>query len=108
MKKSCSCNNDITHYNNHKLACSMSSLSLKSNDTIKTNLSNNKNIMKSEQRREKDSDSNILLLKFEKYQDSESITEAKAVLHNLYRVMGITWGEYVFCHDGYAYIRIRM
>ena len=37
MKKCCcSCNNDKTYCNNHELACSINGLSLKSNDTIKT------------------------------------------------------------------------
>ena len=45
-KRCCSCHNDITHCNNHDLACSMNSSSLKSNDTLKTDFSNVKIFMK--------------------------------------------------------------
>ena len=104
-KRCCSCDNDITHCNNHELPCSMNSLSLEANDTIK-------NIIKSEQHKKKDVNSDIssdiLLLKLRNYHDRESITEARAVLQKLYKVMGITWGEYISCHDGYAFIRIKM
>ena len=106
MKKRC--NIDITHCDNHDLTCSMNKLSLKSNDTIKTDFSNVKVIIKGEQSKEKYIDSDILLLKFRNFHDSKSITEAKAVLQKLYIFMGITWGEFVFCHDGYAYKRIKM
>ena len=106
MKKCCcSCNNDITRCNNHELPCSMNSLSIEPKDIIK-------NIIKSEQQKKKDDNSaissDILILKFRNYHESESITEARAVLQKLYKVMGITWGEYISCHDGYAYIRIQM
>ena len=94
MKKRC--NIDITHCDNHDLTCSMRKLSPKSIYTIKTDISNVKNIMKYEQSKEKYIDSDILLLKFRNFHDSESITEAKAVLQKLYRVMGITWGECFF------------
>ena len=108
QKRCCSCNNDITHSNNHDLTSFMNKVSLKLNDNIKTDFSNVKNIPKNEQTKEKFIDSDILLLKFQNYHDSKSIREAKAVLQKLYRVMRITWGEYVFCLDGYAYIRIKM
>ena len=107
-KRCCSCNNDITLSDNHDKTCSINSLSLKSNDIIKTDFSNVKNIIKNEQTKEKDFGSEILLLKFYTYYDSESITEAKTVLQKTYGVMRTTWGEYVFCHDGYAYIWIKM
>ena len=104
MKKRC--NNDLTRCNNFELTCSMSRLSLEPNDTMKTDFQTLKNIIKSEQTKEKYIDSDILLLTFRKYHDSESNTEA--VLQNVYRVMGIVWGEDVFCDDGFAYIRIKM
>ena len=72
------------------------------NKVFPTSNDNVKNIPKSEQTKEKYTTSDNLLLKFRKYHDSESITEAKAVLQKLYIVMGITWGEYLFCQDGYA------
>ena len=49
MKKQCSCNNDITHCGNHDLTCIMNKLSLESNDIIKTDFSNIKKIIKSDQ-----------------------------------------------------------
>ena len=75
---------------------------------MKTDFQTLKNTRKTVQTKEKDVDSDILLLNFRDYHDSESITEAKAVLQSLFRDMGITWGDKVFCHDGYAYIRIKM
>ena len=75
---------------------------------MKTDFQTLKNTIKTEQTKEKDVDSDILLLNFRIYQDSESSREAKAVLQKLYRVMGITWGEYIFCHDGHAYITVKM
>ena len=45
-KRCCSCDNDITHSNNYNLTCSMKELSLKSNDGIKTDLSNDKKFQK--------------------------------------------------------------
>ena len=83
QKRCCSCNNDITHSNNHGLTSFMIKLSLKLNDNIKTDFSNVKNIPKNEQTKEKVIDSDILFLKFQNYHDSESITEAKAVLQKL-------------------------
>ena len=96
MKKSC--NNDITHCDNHDLTCSMNKLSLKSNDCLKTK---EKNIDKY-----KNIDPDILLVKFRKlytgyYHDSESIREAKAMLEELYRNKWVTWGEYIFYLDRY-------
>ena len=45
MKKCCcSCDNGITHSNNRDLTCNMNKLSLESNDSIKTDFSNVKNI----------------------------------------------------------------
>ena len=109
MKKLyCSCNNVITHSNNHDLTCSMYSLSHKSDVDIQTDFSNVKQISKSEQTKEKDIGSEILLLKFRNYHDSESFTEAKAVLQKIYRVLRITGGEHVSCHDGYAHMSIDM
>ena len=76
MKKQC--DKDITHcYKN---------VSLTSNDNVK-NFEKYKNI-----------DPDILFAKFRKlytgnYRDSESISEAKAMLQELYRIKGITWGE---------------
>ena len=94
MKKHCcSCNNDITHCNNHDLTCSMNKVSLESNDIIKTDFSNIKKIIKSGQTKAKHTGSEILLLKLCNQQDSESIVEAQAVLQKLYSVMGITLGE---------------
>ena len=47
MKKCCcSCDNGITHSNNHDLTCNVNKLSLESNDSIKTDFSNVKNILK--------------------------------------------------------------
>ena len=89
MKKSC---------NNHDLTCSMNKLSLESNDSIKQTF----------QTKLKHNGSEILLLRLCNQQDSETIIEDKAVLEKLYSVMGITLGEYVFCQDGYAYIRIKI
>ena len=91
----------IKHHINQELPCSMNSLSLGPNDIIK-------NIIESEQRKKKDENSDILLLKLRNYHDSELITEARAVLPKLYKIMGITWGEYISYHDGYAYIRIKI
>ena len=45
-KRCCSCNIDITHCNNHDLACSMNSSSPKSIDTLRTDFSNVKIFMK--------------------------------------------------------------
>ena len=45
-KRCCSCDNVITHSNNHDLTCSMNKLSLKSNDNMITDFSNNQNITK--------------------------------------------------------------
>ena len=56
-KRCCSCDNDITHSNNYNLTCSMNKLSLKSNDDIKTDLSNDKY---------KNIDPDVLLSKFRK------------------------------------------
>ena len=96
-KRYCSYNNELT--------CSMNSLSLEPNDVIK-------NIIKSEQQKKKDDNfdigSDILLLKLRNYHDSELVTEAKAMLKELYKVMGIIWGEYISYHDGYVYIRIKI
>ena len=100
-KRCCSCGNDITHCNNHELTCSMNSLSLEPNDIRKS-------IIKSEQQKKKDDKSDILFFKLRNYDDSESITETRAVLQNLYKVMGIFYGEYISYHDGCAYIRIKM
>ena len=107
-KRCCSCNNAMTHSNNHDLTCSMNKISPESNENLKTDFSNGKKIVKSEQTKEKDIDSDILLLYFHNYRVGASITEAKAVLQKLYRDMGITWGEYVFYLNGYACIRIKM
>ena len=82
-KRCCSCNNDLTLSNNHDLACNSSKLSLKSDVDIQTDILNGKNIIKSEQTKDKYIDSDILLLKFRNYLDSESITEAKTLLQNL-------------------------
>ena len=101
-KRCCSCDNDITHCNNPDLTCSMNKLSFNSNDHIKTDFSNVKNIPKNEQTKEKNIDKyknidpDVLLSKFRKlytgnYCDIESITEAKAMLRELCRVKGITW-----------------
>ena len=93
MKKQFSCKND--------LACCMNKISITSNDNVK-------NIPKNEQTKEKykNIDPDILLVKFRKlytgnYHDSESIREAKAMLHELYRNNGVTWGEYIFYLDRY-------
>ena len=59
-KRCCTCNINITHFNNHDLTGSMNRLSLESNDSIKTDFSNLKNIIKSEQTKEK----NIMILIF--------------------------------------------
>ena len=99
MKKSC---------NNHHLTYSMNKLSLELNDGIKTDFSNVKNIIKSNQTKLKHNGSEILLLRLCNQQDSEAIIEDKTVLEKLYSVMGITSGEYIFCQDGYAYIRIKI
>ena len=95
MKKCCS------SCNNHELSCNMNSLSLEPNDIIK-------NIIKSDQQKKKDDNSDILLLKLCNYHDCGSNTEAKAALEKIYKVKGILWGEYISCHDGYAYIRIKL
>ena len=109
MKQPCfSCNNDITHCNKHELTCCRNKLHLISNDSIRTDFSNVKNIRKNEQPKERVIDSDILLLRLYNYCDSESIIEAKSVRQKLNSVMGIILGEYVCCHDGYAYIRIKM
>ena len=113
-KQCCSCNNDINHCDNHDLTCSMNRLSLESNDSIKTDFSNVKNNTKSDQTKTKviekykNIDPDILLVKFRKiytgnYRDSKSITEAKAMLEELNRVKGISWGEYVFYLDRYIH-----
>ena len=86
----------------------MNSLSLKSDVDIQTDFSNVKNFSKSEHIKQKDIGSDILLFKIRNHHDSEPFTEAKAVLQRIHRVMGITWGEHVSCHDGYAHIRIDM
>ena len=110
MKKSC--NNDITHCDNHDLTCSMNKLFLKSNDCLKTDFSNVKIIPKNEQTKEKNIDKfenidpDILLVKFRKlytgnYHDSESISEVKAMLHELCRNKGVTWAEYIFYLNNY-------
>ena len=90
------CNFDLTRCNNLELTCSLNSLSLEPNDTIKTDFQTLKNIIKSEQTKGKVIDSDILLLTFRNYHDSESSTEAKAVLQNVYRVLGIIWGKMSF------------
>ena len=109
MKKPCcSCDNDITHCNKHQLMCCINKLSLMSNDSIKTVFSNVKKIPKNEQTKEIVIDSDILLLKLYNYCGSESIIEAKSVRQKLNSVLGLTLGEYVCCHDGYAYIRRKM
>ena len=99
MKKQC--NKDITHYDNNDLTCCMNKLSLTSNDDVK-------NIPKNEQTKEKyrNIDPDVLLVKIRKlytgnYHDSESISEAKAMLHELYRNKGVTWAEYIFYLDRY-------
>ena len=51
MKKQC--NNEITHCDNHDLTCSMNKICLESNDTMKTDFSNVKKILKSDQTKEK-------------------------------------------------------
>jgi len=81
----------------------MNKLSVKSDGNIKSEQTKEKNIDKY-----KNIDPDILLVKFRKlytgdYRDSESITEAKAMLQELYRVKGITWGEYIFYLDRYIY-----
>ena len=93
MKKQCSCNNDLT--------CCMNKISITSNDNVK-------NIPKNEQTKEKyrNIDPVVLFVKFRKlytgnYHDSESIREAKAILHELYRNNGVTWAEYIFYLDRY-------
>ena len=86
----------------------MNKISLESNDFIKTDFSNVKKNIKSDQTKAKHISSKILLLGLCNQQDSESIRGAKAVLEKLYSVMGVTLGECVFCHDGYTYIRIKM
>ena len=101
-KRCCSCDKDITHSNNPYLTCSKNKLSSNSHDNIKTDFLNGKNIPKNEQTKEKNideyknNDPDVLLSKFRKlytgnYCDSESITEAKTMLRELYRVKGITW-----------------
>ena len=100
--------NDITPCDIYIFTCSMNKVALESNDSIKTDFANVKKFLRSEQTKEKDIDSVILLLKIRNYHDSESITEAKTVLQELYRVIAITWGEYVSCHDRFARIRIKM
>ena len=75
---------------------------------MKTDFQTLKNAKKTVQTKEKHVDSDILLLKFRNYHDSESITETKAVLESLFRGMGTTLADNVFCHAGYAYIRIKM
>ena len=107
-KQCCGCNNDITHRDNHDLTCCMNKVSLETNDSIKTDFSNVKKIIESNQTTAKDIGSEILLLKFSNHYDGESSTEGKEVLQKLYNVMGITLGEYVYCRDGYVYIRIKM
>ena len=99
MKKQC--DKDITHYDNNNLTCCMDKLSLTSNDNVK-------NIPKKEQTKEKykNIDPDILLVKFRKlytgnYYDSESISEAKAMLHELYRNKVVTWAEYIFYLNSY-------
>ena len=79
----------------------MNKLSLTSNDNVK-------NIPKNEQTKEKykNIDRDILLVKFRKlytgdYHDSESIREAKAMLHDLYRNKGVTWAEFIFYLNSY-------
>ena len=113
-KQCCSCNNDINHCDNHDLTCSMNKLSLESNNSIKTDFSNVKNNTRSDQTKTKviekykNVDPDILLVKFRNlytgnYRDSKSVTEAKAMLEELNRFKGITWGEHVFCLDGYIH-----
>ena len=80
------CNDDMLHCDN--------------NDSVKTTVSKN------EQMKEKYNPSDILILKF--HDTSELTTEDKAVVQKLYSVKGITWGEYVYCCNGYVHIRIRI
>ena len=82
----------------------MNKIFLESNDFIKTDFPNVKKIIKSDQTKAKHISSKNLLLRLCNQQDSESITGAKAVLEKLYSDMGVTLGEYVFCHDGCTYI----
>ena len=62
--------------------------------------------MNKQKKNKKNIDSDILLVKFRKlytgnYHDSESIIEAKAMLHELYRNKGVTWSEYIFYLNSY-------
>ena len=84
MKKQC--NKDISHCYNI------------------VSLTPNENVKKFE--KYKNIDPDILLAKFRKlytgnYRDSESISEAKAMLQELYRTKGVTWAEYIFYLDRY-------
>ena len=120
MKKHCcSCNNDITHSNNHDLTCSMSKLFLKSDVDIETGFSDKQDCSrrkiiidssvrynpKSEQAEEKNIDNykntapHILLDLFRRkhgagYFDSESIVDGLAILNELRRVGEITCETY--------------
>ena len=114
-KRCCSCDNHVTHSNNHDITCNMKKLSHESSDNMKTVFSNVKIIPKNKQTKAKNIDKykhidpDVLLTKFRKlytgnYCDSEPITEAKAMLRELYRAKWITWGEYIFYLDRYIHI----
>ena len=91
MKKRCrSCNNGITNCNNLDLTCSVNRLSRKSNDSIKSEQTKEKDVDKY-----KNIDADVLLVKFRRlstgiYRVSESIRDAKTKLQELYRNKGIT------------------
>ena len=103
MKKQC--NKDIGHCDNNDLTCCMNKVSLTSYDNVKK-------FPKNEQTNEKtfekyrNIDPDVLLAKFcmlytGNHHDSESISEAKAMLQELYKDKGVIWAEYVFYLDRY-------
>ena len=110
-KRCCSCDNDITHCNNHDLTCSMNRLSLKSNDNMKTDFTDNQNttktkltidnlvrsVSKEEQTKEKNIDkyknvapSTLMKSFLKNYSlnrtDNESFEDAKSLLKELQSV----------------------
>ena len=114
-KRCCSCDNDINHSNNPDLTSSMNNLSLNSNHNIKTVFLSVKNNLKNEQTKEKifgnykNIDPDVLISKFRKlytgnYCGSESTTETKTMLRELYSVKVITRVEYIFYFDRYIHI----
>ena len=110
-KRCCSCNNGVTHSNNHNITCSLGTLSLKSNDNIQTGFSDNQNtvkakitidnlvrsVSKDQQTKEKNIDiyenvdpSTLLKLFMENFNcnctDDESFQDAKSIIKELQRV----------------------